>query len=149
MKNAKRGTDQLSGCFAGSGAWLETLHWPHLLDMLSLLLTALSAPVNVRVMVPGGLDGYWAQKIELFENMKRDEGEEVKVLVDPVDSTIHFESVKAEIDGGTELYDGFVIMASWLPDFVNRGDGGLKVRRRRKSPGSERSMLSDEFLFLV
>ena len=111
--------------------------------MLALLLTALSAPVNVRVMVPGGLDGYWAQKIELFESMKRDQGEEVKVLVDPVDSTIHFESVKAEIDGGTELYDGFVIMASWLPDFVNRGDGGLKVRRR-KPPGSERSLLSGE-----
>ena len=49
--------------------------------MLALLLTALSAPVNVRVMVPGGLDGYWAQKIELFESMKRDQGEEVKVLV--------------------------------------------------------------------
>ena len=67
------------------------------------------------------------------------DGQKRVTLVDPVDSTIHFESVKAEIDGGTELYDGFVIMASWLPDFVNRGDGGLKVRRREPA-GSERSM---------
>lgn len=71
-------------------------------------------------MVPGGLDGYWQQKIADFEEMKRAEGQEVTVLMDPVDSTVHFESVQNEIDAGLDLTDGFVIMASWSPQREGR-----------------------------
>ena len=85
-------------------------------------LFAIVCASTVRIMVPGGLDGYWQQKIQDFEAMKKEQGEDVKVLMDPVDSTIHFDSVQNEIAAGLDLTDGFVIMASWLPDFLE----GLK-----------------------
>lgn len=74
---------------------------------------AIACASTVRIMVPGGLDGYWQQKIADFEEMKKAEGQDVTVLMDPVDSTVHFESVQNEIDQGLDLTDGFVIMASW------------------------------------
>ena len=43
----------------------------------------------------------------------------IDVLLDAVDSTVHFSSVAGAMTEGTSLYDGFVVMASWLPDFIN------------------------------
>lgn len=40
--------------------------------------TVAAAPTSVRIMVPGGLDGYWGQQIADFESMKLAEGQEVK-----------------------------------------------------------------------
>lgn len=98
--------------------WLETSgSSPVMLSLLAIVCAS-----TVRIMVPGGLDGYWQQKIKDFEDMKKEQGEDVTVLMDPVDSTIHFESVANEISAGLDLTDGFVIMASWLPDFLE----GLK-----------------------
>lgn len=95
---------------------------PFVLAGVMLSLLAIVCASTVRIMVPGGLDGYWQQKIQDFEKMKKEQGEDVTVLMDPVDSTIHFESVQNEISAGLDLTDGFVIMASWLPDFLE----GLK-----------------------
>ena len=51
---------------------------PFVLAGVMLSLLAIVCASTVRIMVPGGLDGYWQQKIQDFEKMKKEQGEERK-----------------------------------------------------------------------